>query len=562
MNAATEPRATRPRARRLSSVPTLSLILALTLTLISAHPSGAQFVPGFDTDTRTYLERLEKLGFSGSVIIAARGELVLADGYGDAKRDPSVPWTPATVSTIGSITKQFTAAAIMRLQEQEKLRVEDTLADHFENVPEDKAGITLHQLLSHSSGISDPPVDDFEENTRDGYVTMVLEAPLASEPGTTYEYANANFSLLAAIIEQNTGSSYEEALRDLIFAPAGLERTGYILPDYSDAVVAEAYAGNERWGTILERPMAKDGPYWALRGNGGIHSTAEEMVRWGEVLLGDEVLTAASREAMWSKHIDESNDGAGESFYGYGWVVMEPMPGFAVITHNGGNRYYFADMAIIPSLGIIAFIQTNVVSTFPVANELLQQMMGRMQGQPYPTVPDVASVDAASLQKWEGTYTLGAEDRIEVSVDGTALRVTPYGWGAWAAVHSVPEQDTAELAEMSAEIDRIVGAYFAGDFQPIHDAYGGSVTLERLQETHASRQAQRVEEYGAFQGYEVLGTGTGEDYHFTPVRFRYERESILRTYVWSRDEERSLLGVTTRHMEASCQFYPVAGGGF
>jgi hypothetical protein len=265
---------------------------------------------------------------------------------------------------------------------------------------------------------------------------------------------------------------------------------------------------------------------------------------------------------MWSKHIDESNRGEGESFYGYGWVVMEPVPGVEVITHNGGNGILFADMTIIPSAGVIAFVQTNVISTFRPANQLLGQLLRRMRGEPYPRVPVVVEVDAASLQKWTGTYKLDGGDRMEVTVDGEALRVTPHGWTAFAAVHSVLEQDTAPLLKMSAEVDRIVGAYLAGDFQPIHDAYRGQVTLERLKEMHESRRAQRVAEYGAFQGYEVLGTGTGEEYHFTLVRFRYEREPILRTYVWSRGEETNLLGITTRHMDPACRFYPVEGRGF
>ncbi len=547
-------------ARAYSAVSGIAILL---LAMNIAGASQAQVDPDFVDDTRTYLERLEKLGFAGSIMVIAGGEVIVAEGYGDAKRDPSVRWTPGTVSTIGSITKQFTAAAIMRLQEEGKLSVDDTLGQHFDGVPPDKAGITVHQLLSHSSGISDlPDVDDFDENTRDEYVRMILDAPLGAEPGTHYEYANANFSLLGAIIEQTTGASYEEAMRDLIFEPAGLKLTGYTLPDYSGETIADGYEGDERWGTVLERPMAADGPYWALRANGGIYSTAEEMVRWGQALLNEEVLSRESRDAMWSKHIDESNRGEGESFYGYGWVVMEPVPGVEVITHNGGNGILFADMMIIPLAGVIAFVQTNVISTFRPANQLLEQVLRRMRGELYPKVPVVVEVDAAGLQKWIGTYKLDGGDRMEVTVDGEALRITPHGWTAFAAVHSVREQDTAPLLKLSAEVDRIVGAYFAGDFQPIHDAYRGQVTLERLKEMHESRQAQRVAEYGAFQGYEVLGTGTGEEYHFTLVRFRYEREPILRTYVWSRGDETNLLGITTRHMDPACRFYPVEGGGF
>jgi CubicO group peptidase (beta-lactamase class C family) len=542
---------------------TIAGVVILLLAMSLAGAARAQVAPNFADNTRTYLGRLEKLGFAGSIMVVVGEEVVVAEGYGDAKRDPSVRWTPGTVSTIGSITKQFTAAAIMRLQEEGKLGVDDTLEQHFKDVPADKAGITLHQLLSHSSGIFDPPgIDDFDENTRDEYVRLVLDAPLGAEPGTHYEYANANFSLLGAITEQETGLSYEEAMHKLIFEPAGLILTGYTLPDYSGKTIADGYIGDERWGTVLERPMADDGPYWALRANGGIYSTAEEMVKWGQALLNDEVLSRESRDAMWSRHIDESNAGEGESFYGYGWVVMEPVPGVEAITHNGGNGILFADMTIIPSAGVIAFVQTNVISTFRPTNDLLGQILRTMRGEPYPDVPAVVDIDPASLQKWSGSYKLDGDDTLEIAVDGQTLRVTPHGWTAFAAVRSVPGQEAEPLLKMSAEIDRIVGSYLAGDFRPIHDAYRGQVTVERLQGMHESREAERVAEYGAFQGYEVLGTGTGEEYHFTLVQFRYEREPILRTYVWSRGDETNLLGITTRHMDPSCRFFPVEGGGF
>lgn len=134
----------------------------------------------FAADTRAHLARLEKLGFAGVVVLARDGVPLFAGGVGLADRERSLRWTPGTVSTIGSITKQFTAAAILALGEEGRLRVEDTLPAHFANVPEDKRGITLHQLLSHSSGIGDiQALGDWDPIGRDEFVRRALAQPLA-----------------------------------------------------------------------------------------------------------------------------------------------------------------------------------------------------------------------------------------------------------------------------------------------------------------------------------------------------------------------------------------------
>ena len=187
--------------------------------------------------------------------------------------------------------------------------------------------------------------------------------------------------------------------------------------------------------------------------------------------------------------------------------------------------------------------------------------MMRMAGQPYPEVPNVVGVKPGSLERRTGTYAVG-DDKIDIAADGNALRVTPHGWAAYAAVHSLPGQNIEPLLKMSSEVDRIVGAFLSGDYQPLHDAYQGRVPVEQLKQLYEERLAQREAEYGPLQGYEVLGTGAGQEFHFTIVRYRYEREPILRTYVWSREEAGNLRGVTTRRMNPTSRFYPVEGGGF
>jgi CubicO group peptidase (beta-lactamase class C family) len=541
----------------------IALWFALGMAVLAPALSTAAPDKTFVQDTKTYLSRLEKLGFAGVVIMSENGKPLIAQGYGLADRERGLPWTPATVSTIGSITKQFTAAGIARLEEKGRLGFQDPLKKYFPNAPDDKAAITIHQLLTHSSGLTDPEgIGDFDPVGRDEYIRAVFATPLASKPGERYEYANANYSLLGAVIELATGKSYEQAMRELIFAPAGLAHTGYKGPDWAKLSIAQGYEGEKKWGTILERPMALDGPYWALRANGGIHSTGEDMVRWAEALSAGSVISPKTRDTLWTPYVDESN-GDSASFYGYGWSIVDFPPGVRVITHNGGNGIFFADLAIVPSRKLVVFMQTNVFADFPLASDMLLQIGGRLfAGQPYPPVPDVAVVDRAKLQDWAGGYRLTGGDLLDVTVDGNALRVIPRGWTAYGYIHSRPDQDAAVLEALNRETDRIVGAFTGGDFAPLYEAYGGAVPADELRAKYTERRRRWEEELGPMKGYEVLGTGNGPENLLTLVRFRHERGDVTRAYVWQRGPQGRLLGMMMRDADPASRFYPLGGDRF
>lgn len=366
-------------------------LIAICPVILGAQAETQRAAPGAVTDkdgaavvdTGAYLGRLAKLGFAGVVLVARDGAPLLAEGYGLADRERGLPWTPATVSCTGSITKQFTAAAILKLEEEGRLRVTDPISSYFQDVPPDKTGITLHHLLTHSSGLLDPEeIGDYDPIGREDYVRKVLAQKLAFPPGKGYEYANANFSLLGAIVERLSGRSYESFVREKLFLPCGMYETGTLLPRWGEGRIAQGYRGTELWGTILGRPMDKDGPYWALRANGGIHSTCYDMLRWALALTGGKILSPESMKKCWTPYVSEG----GDTFYGYGWSILPAGPGgFKVITHNGGNGIFFADLAIVPDAGLVVFLMTNVIADAPGANGLLEKIGARFLGdRPYP----------------------------------------------------------------------------------------------------------------------------------------------------------------------------------
>ena len=534
-------------------------ILALGLVLGAAQAVPAQD-GSFLADTRGYLTRLEKLGFAGVVLVARDGVPLLAQGYGLADRERGLRWTPATVSTVGSITKQFTAAAVLALEEEGRLQVTDSLPAYFPDVPADKRSITLHQLLTHSSGIGDlDGVGDWDPIGREEFVRRALAQPLHFPPDSGYEYSNANYSLLGAIVEQLTGQSWEQYARGRLFLPRGMYETGYILPQWGEGRLAQGYRNGTRWGTVLERPMDRDGPWWVLRANGGVHATAWDMLRWAEALLGGRVLAPESMTKLWTPWVSEG----GDTHYGYGWVVAD-VAGTRVLTHNGGNGIHFADLAIVPASHTVVFLQSNVIADTPVGQRLLEQIGARLLAQaPYPEVPDVIPVEPAALAAVAGSYLLpGGAGAFRFSVSEGQLIGQADGPRAFTILHSTRSPDSARAARLSGLTDRIVEGATKGDFGPMRQARRDEVTEARLAQNHSAWVAEQEAALGKLTGHEVLGTALQDDRDMVVVRYRFERGVAERAYVWDRAAEARLLGVSFRGLQTSARLVPTGTGAF
>jgi CubicO group peptidase (beta-lactamase class C family) len=284
---------------------------------------------------------LKEQKYEGAVLVAKDGEVLLAKGYGLADREKGIPWTAETYVSVGSITKQFTAAAILKLEAAGKLAVEDTIGKYWKDAPADKRGITLHQLLTHTAGLRSDFAGDYDPVGRDEYVRRILGSKLESAPGTTYSYANSGYSLLAAVVEIASGKPYEAYLHEALLLPARMKETGYTIPKWDPARTPVGYRDGKRWGTMFEKPWAKDGPYWALRGNGGIESTLSDLWSWSRALDGDAVLPAAERKKLFTPWVPEG-PGA-KSSYGYGWAIETTPWRTTLVSHNGGNGTFSAD---------------------------------------------------------------------------------------------------------------------------------------------------------------------------------------------------------------------------
>ena len=262
--------------------------------LLYAQPGSSATVAIGQTGARVdaALKMLEAQGMSGAFLVAKSGDVILQKGYGFANRQAKLAFTPGIVTQIGSCTKDFTAVAILQLAARGKLSLDDHLTRWFPTAPADKRDITVAQLMDHTAGFEEYSGGDFAPVTRDQFVTHMLASKLRSPVGAEEHYSNPGYGLLAVIIEMVSHTSYDEYVRDNILKPLGLKDTGYLLPKFNLARVSHGYDANSDNGTILEKPHAADGPYWNLRGNGGMVSTVGDMYRFYEALFTGEKLVA------------------------------------------------------------------------------------------------------------------------------------------------------------------------------------------------------------------------------------------------------------------------------
>jgi CubicO group peptidase (beta-lactamase class C family) len=482
-----------------------------------------------------YLAGLEGLGFSGAVLVEHRGEVILRRGYGLADREARRPYTPETVQTHGSITKQITAAAILLLESRGELAVADPIGRHLGAVPPDKEKVTLHHLLTHSAGFPGSIGRDAEPIGAEEFLQRALATSLDFEPGSGYEYSNVGYSLLGIVVERVSGKGYEAFVREELLLPAGLADTGYLLPAWSDDRLAEGYQGGRHWGRVHRRHWLDDGPGWNLRANGGLHTTIDDMHRWLEVLRGRGPLPAAAVEKWTTPYVDE---GGGDSHYGYGWAVGQTERG-RVVTHNGGNGIFSADFVWLPDAEVFLYIHgnTSVVEASRLQESLLAALFDPGFGPP-PAVPVDPAADPGKTSALAGAYSL----------DGGALTLTADDVRLIAAVSGQPALDALlghdpaqrrRLAELNRQASTVVDRLAAGR----DDAFAGMVTGEEDAAARARRLLDVIERVGPLRSLTLVGSVAnvpgsrfaGETPWATFVRAELEDWTQMWTLLWRDD---------------------------
>lgn len=312
-------------------------------------------------------EIAKKNDFSGSVLAARGGKILLEKGYGKANIELDVPNAANTKFRLGSITKQFTATSILQLAAQGKLNVDDPVSKYVENSPAAWKEITIHNLLTHTSGIPNfTNFPDYQKTMREPVTPEELVArfkdrPLDFPPGSKFSYSNSGYEVLGLILEKVSGEKYEDYVKKHIFDPLDMQDSGY---DHDSTILKHRAAGYER---------SKDGklhnaayidmsiPYSA----GSLYSTVEDLYRWDRALYTDKVLAGAWREKMFTPFLNG---------YAYGWTV-KGSGADKTIAHSGGVNGFSTFIARYPNQDACIIVLTNLT------NRGVQEMASGLQAE-------------------------------------------------------------------------------------------------------------------------------------------------------------------------------------
>jgi CubicO group peptidase (beta-lactamase class C family) len=347
-----------------------------------------------------------------AVLVAQNGAVLFKKGYALADVTHGAAFGPDTKSRIGSITKQFTASAILKLQEQGKLSVQDKLSKYFPDFPRGDE-VTLHHLLTHTSGIR-------SYTDKPGFMDKVA-SPVGPEdliksfqndaydfdPGQKWHYDNSGYFLLGRIIERVSGLSYGEFLRKTFFEPLGMTNTGV----HRTGLALEHEAlGYQFTGSAFTNALDWD-MSWA-GGAGALYSTVEDLFRWNEGVFGVKVLTEASLKAAWTpvKTEDNKDDDSGNG-YGYGWFIAHTR-GAQEISHGGGLNGFSSIIMRLPRENFTVAILANALPGAPgaepgqLAHLVTEICLGEKLG-PRPTRQVNASVSTDAFDALVGRYDYG-----------------------------------------------------------------------------------------------------------------------------------------------------------
>jgi len=294
--------------------------------------------------------------FSGSILIARNGKVLLSKGYGMANRELNVPNTPQMKFRIGSLSKQFTAMAIMILQERGKLSVQDSVCKYVPDCPRGWAEITIHHLLTHTSGIQELlSFPDFRQ-------TMALPSPVAQtverfknkpldfKPGTKFKYSNSGYVLLGYIIERVSGQSYEAYLKENIFEPLKMSNSG---SDHNDLIIENRAAGyTKRDGVIINAPYIDMS---IPTGGGSLYSTVEDLFLWDQALYTEKLITRKSLDVMFTPYTTADwGDGAA-----YGWFIGKNKSNHKYMGFLGGINGFAAQIMRYPDEKLLVVVLSN-----------------------------------------------------------------------------------------------------------------------------------------------------------------------------------------------------------
>ncbi|MGI8544228.1 MAG: serine hydrolase domain-containing protein [Aridibacter sp.] len=501
--------------------------------------SGAQRIGDkVSEQIRTYLTRLEGFGFSGATLVAQDKKVLVKSFHGFADQRKKIPASANTIFGTGSVTKQFTAAAILALESDGKLRVSDPISKYFKNVPEDKTSISIHYLLTHMSGLVDGLGGDHEKVSRDEIVQRALASELQSIPGERHAYSNVGYSLLAAIVETVSGKSIDTFSRERLFRPAGMKSSSYFLfPEETAKRRARGYRNGEDDGRS-ERVAALGGNAWNFIGNGGVYLTMDDMYKWMVALEQGKVLNKEAREKFFRPHvvaIPNYRNSGNPLYYAYGWYVWKQPSGKTLIWHWGGNGVEnFAVMHHVDERRLVLYASN--VSEFHDPVYPVPAIERILAGETIEMPPQVVPLTKQQFAQYEGRYVSTSGSILSVEAKDSFLKLQGEGQEAFSLITTRKWQNDTKLEALNARTAEAVENSRTRNYQALLKVQEPDLTIERLEEFESLFWKKRHAAFGDYVKTRVLGTMRARNRRFagrTIVAIDFDRGIVFREYLWT-----------------------------
>ena len=380
--------------------------------------------------------------FMGAVLVARGDQVLFNKGFGSANLEWDIPNSPQSKFRLGSLTKQFTAASSMLLEERGKLKTEDPVKKYMPDAPAAWDGITIFHLLTHTSGIPNftnlpeyRKMEPFATPVGD-IIALFRDRPLDFAPGEKWNYSNSGYVVLGYLIEKISGESYQKFLQENIFTPLGMKDSGY---DSNSAIEARRDSGYTRGASGIENTgyIHMTVPFSA----GALYSTTGDLLRWEQGLFGGKVLTAASLQKLTTPF---KND------YAFG-LIVHTVHGHKVIEHDGGIEGFNTHLQYSPDDKLTVVVLANLNGTAP--GEIGAKLASVAYGEKVtlPSERKEIAIPAATLAKYAGRYQMTPAIELTVTVDGDQLYAQLTGQGRNAIY---PESATSFfLKVVDAQID-------------------------------------------------------------------------------------------------------------
>lgn len=382
-------------------------ILIIIVTLSICHNSLSQTWQDTLTQLEKIMERYKPNMPGCQVAISRHGRVLFSKAYGMADLEHNVPLTTESILEAGSVSKQFTSAAMLLLEQQGKLSMDDDVRKYVPELPDYGDKITLRHMMQHTSGLKDwgavAGIAGWPRSTKtyansDALYIITRQKTLNHKPGEIYSYSNSNYNLFAIIVERVSGKSLAEFTKQYIFEPAGMKHTSW--RDNYKRVVPNRAIAYDKQGSAYYTSMPNEYVY----GNGGLLTTAEDLLLWNQYYLSGKL----GNPSLLAKQLATTPFNNGRMNRYAAGLVVDSVRGWKMITHNGATAGYRANLDYFPDLGLsIAWLSNS--SEFdgnnnPVETAVRNFLVKDIAPPPAPVNPSPHTVAVEKLKQYEGWY--------------------------------------------------------------------------------------------------------------------------------------------------------------